>query len=148
MAVGVFGFWLGEGGSPSRETVPLAMALIACIVAGFIMPGKPWHKVLAGFASLALLSMALVVGSLSFTRAFNECIATGEVVRTRLSEYRQQNNQYPNHLGRLEGLTPCWRILRPSILAYEKTADGYVISFKDWLVEYRATESESFMALK
>ena len=145
---GALGFWFGEGTSPPWAVLPVVGSIIGCFAIAFVTPGKLWFKSLAGAGSLVLYVTALFVGSLSFDHAFNECVERGEEVRTQLSEYHQNKNQYPERLGQLEGFKLCVRIIRPTLLEYDKTKYGYVLSFKDWLVEHTATESVPFMAHK
>jgi hypothetical protein len=145
---GAAGFWLGEGASPPWAGVPVLAGVIGCLAVALAVPGKPWRKVLGGFGSAALYAAALVAGSLSFTRAFNECVKGGEAVRVRLSDHYQNNHHYPERLNQLQGFVPCRRITRPTLLEYARTKDGYVLSFRDRLIEHTATESEPFLANK
>ena len=145
--LGAIGFWLGEGAFPPLAEVPIIAGVIGCLLVVFMVPGKPLFKMLYGVMSLALYFVAFVCGSLSFNRAFNECVKRGEEVRMQLSEYHYKKNQYPEDLNQLEREL-CGRITRPTVLEYERTKAGYVLSFKDWLVEHTATETEPFMAHK
>ena len=144
----VLGLWLGEGGLQPWSTLPAAAGITGCLLAALIAPGGWRRKGLAGAVSLILYIAAFAAGSLSFERAFNECLAQGEELRGRLREYQRVNGRYPEHLAQLHGPTPCGRLLRPTILDYAGTGDGYVLSFRDWLVEHRATESTTFYAHK
>jgi hypothetical protein len=145
---GVLGFWIGEGGLQLWTTLPVAAGVIGCLLVAFISPGRWRRKGLTGSVSLIVYIAAVGVGSLSFERAFNECLAKGEEVRGRLGEYQRANGRYPERLAQLHGPTPCGRVLRPTILEYARTPDGYVLSFRDWLVEHSATGSTSFHAHK
>lgn len=144
----VFGFWLGEGGSPPWAVVPIVSAFVAAFAVAVVVPGKLWVKSVGGVGAFALYAVALFLGWLSFTSAFGECVEKGEEVRAQLSEYHKKDGQFPERLGQLKGLHLCERILRPTLLEYEKTKNGYVLSFRDWLVEHEATESEPFIAHK
>lgn len=149
--VGLFvavGFWFGEGALQPWAALPTTVGVIGCLVVVFIIPGKLWLKTLIGVASLVLYVVGYIVGSISFSHAYNECVERGEEVRVQLSEYHQKKDQYPERLDQLEGFGLCGRITRPNVLQYERTEGGYVLSFKDWLVEHTATESEPFMAHK
>lgn len=146
--LGVFGFWLGEAGAPHWTLVNVASALIAVLVISVIVPGKLWIKLICGVVFLGVYGGMLYSGWLSFARAYNECVNRGEEVRIQLREYYKKNNQYPEHLGQLQGSALCNRISRPTILEYERTENGYVLSFTDSLVEHIATESEPFIARK
>lgn len=144
----VFGFWFGEGGSPPWAVVPIVSAVVAALAVAIVVPGKFWVKSVGGVVSFSVCAAALFLGWLSFTQAFGECVEKGEDVRAQLSEYHKKENQFPERLGQLEGSRLCGRVLRPTVLEYERTKNGYVLSFKDWLVEHKATESEPFMAHK
>lgn len=143
-----FGLWLGEGPLPPWAELTIAAGAIGCLAVALTIPGKPWFKALGGVASLTLFGVAFFVGSLSFGRAFNECVEKGEEVRVQLREYFEKKNQYPERLSQLEGFGLCGRIIRPTVFEYKKTNDGYILSFRDWLVEHTATEAEPFMAYK
>lgn len=145
---GTLGFWLGEGGSPPWAALPVGGGVFGCLAVALIVPGKPWCKALGGVAFLALYAIAFFFGSLSFSRAFNECVDRGEEVRVQLSDYYQEENQYPERLSQLEGRILCERIIRDTVLEYERAKGGYVLSFKDSLLEHTATESLPFMAQK
>lgn len=144
----VFGFWLGEGGSPPWAAAPVVSTFVAALAVAFAVPGKLWVKSVGAAMSVFTYAGALLLGWLSFAHAFGECVDKGEEVRARLGEYHKKTNLFPERLGQLDGFSLCGRTLRPTILEYKRTGDGYVLSFKDWLVEHRATESEQFMAHK
>lgn len=148
VVVVVFGLWLGEGGSPPWAVVPVASAFLVALAVAVAVPGKLWVKLVGGFGVFALYAAALFLGWLSFTHAFGECVEKGEEVRVQLSEYEKKNGQFPARLGQLKGVQMSGRIFRPTVLEYERTTNGYVLSFRDWLVEHRASESEPFMAHK
>lgn len=97
---------------------------------------------------LVLYGFTFFVGLSSFSHAFGECVERGENVRAMLSEYRRAKGSFPETLGQLESTLPCRRISGRTILSYEKTANGYQLRFRDWLVEHVATEGDSFMAHK
>ena len=144
----VFGFWLGEGGSPPWALVPVVSAFVAALAVAVAVPAKIWFKSVSGASVFVLYVVALFLGWLSFTDAFAECVEKGEEVRAQLSEYHQKVGQFPECLSQLKRFKLCGRILRPTVLVYEKTKNGYALSFHDWLVEHKATESEPFMAHK
>jgi hypothetical protein len=144
----VFGFWLGEGGSPPWAAAPIVGAFVSAFAVAVVAPGKHWVKAVGGVGMLGLYAVALFLGWLSFTRAFGECIEKGEEVRVLLSEHQKKKGQFPESLSQLQGFGLCGRVLRPTLLEYKKTGNGYELSFKDWLVEYKANESEPFMAHK
>jgi hypothetical protein len=126
----------------------MASTLVAALVFAAFVPGKLWVKSVGGIVLLVFYAVALFSGWLSFTLAYGECVKRGEEVRVQLSKYYKEKSQFPERLSQLEGFGLCRRIIRPTVLEYERTKDGYVLSFKDWLVEHRATESMPFMAHK
>jgi len=146
--VAVLGFWLGEGGSPPWAVVPIVSTFVAALAIAAAVPGRLWAKVIAGVVSFALCAVALFLGWVSFTYAFDECVEKGEEVRAQLNEYQKKKGRFPERLGQLEGFRLCGRILRPTVLEYERRENGYVLSFEDWLVEHTATESKPFLASK
>ena len=144
----VFGFWLGEGGSPPWAVMPVVSVFVAAFAVAVVVPGRLWVKLVGGVGAFALYAGALFLGWLSFTSAFGECVEKGEEVRAQLADYHKGEGQFPERLGQLKEFKLCGRILRPTLLEYEKMGDGYVLSFRDWLVEHKATESYPFMAHK
>jgi len=143
-----FGFWIAEGGSPPWAAVPVVSAFVGALAVAVVVPGKLWVKSVGGLGAFVFYAVALFLGWLSFMSAFGECVEKGEEVRAQLSEYHKKEGRFPERLGQLKGFKLCGRILRPTLLEYEKTGDGYVLSFRDWLVELKATETEPFMAHK
>jgi hypothetical protein len=148
VVVAVLGFWVGEGGSPPWALVPVVGAFVAALVVAVVVPGKLWVRLVGGVGVFALFVVALFLGWLSFTLAFGECLEKGEEVRALLDQFQKKEGRYPERLSQLERFGLCGRILRPTILEYEKTNGGYVLSFKDWLVEHTATEANAFMGKK
>jgi len=146
--LGGYGFWLGEGGLQLQEILPIVGGIVGCIAVTLVSPGKLWKRAIAGVASLALFSATYFSGLQSFDYAFTECEKRGEEVGVLLKEYYGKENKYPTRLSQLDGSIPCRRFTRPTLLDYERTTSGYVLSFRDWLVEHTATESEPFMAHK
>lgn len=144
----VLGFWLGESGAPPWAATPIATALLGASLVTVVMPGRQLTKPVIGIGLLVLYAVAFWLGSLSFNQAYNECVEKGEAVRAQLSEYHKRKNQFPERLSQLEGLGLCRLVIRSSVLRYERTKDGYALSFKDWLVEHSATEAQPFQAHK
>lgn len=142
------GFWLGEGASPLWRAGPVLAGLIGVSVVVRLLRGAVWIRVLGGLVALTMYSVAILLGSRSFDRAFTECLERGEEVRIQLQHYYDRNARYPERLNALEGPKLCERFLRSSILDYQRISGGYRLSFRDWLVEHAATEAEPFMARK
>lgn len=147
-AIAGFGFWLGEGGSPPWAAAPVIIAFVGAFAVAIIAPGEFWVKSVGGIGAFALYALALFLGWLSFASAFGECVEKGEEVRTQLNEYHKNEGQFPHRLGQLKAFKSCGRVLRPTLLEYEKTNNGYTLSFRDWLTHHKATESEPFMTYK
>jgi len=143
-----FGFWLGEGGEPPWAFTHIASAIVSTVVVGVMIPGRLWFKTVSGVAFLMIYVGVLYSGWYSFNLAFKECVEKGEEVRVQLNQFYTQHNQYPERLNQLPGFALCVRTVRPTILEYKKTANGYLLSFKDQFIEHTATESDSFMAHK
>lgn len=139
----VGGFWFGEASvSPGLAELLAALAFAA---AGFALHRGPWlRRALAAAATVGVFAIALVAGGESSRRAYNECVARGEEVRSALAEFRSRTGRYPQSLDEIPHQLACRRMLRGSILKYEMTKSGYHLRFGDWLVSHSATESEGF----
>jgi len=142
------GFWLGEAGGPPLADLPIVIGIIGSAAVALAVAGRRVMKASAGVAMMAVFAFAFFGGLSSFDRAFNECFKQGEEVRILLLEYRLSNGLYPEALNQLRSPMPCARIIRPSILSYERTTNGYTLGFRDWLVEHTASEDVSFFAHK
>jgi hypothetical protein len=142
------GFWLGEAGGPAWAPAPLLVGLIGCIALGVVITGRSFKKVSVGVGMLVAYGATFFLGLSSFSHAFGECVQRGEHVRTMLNEYRHAKGAYPETLGQLGSSLPCSRVSGRTILSYQKTATGYDLRFRDWLVEHIATEGDSFTAHK
>ncbi len=105
-------------------------------------------RVSVGVGMLAVYAVTFFLGLSSFSHAFGECVERGDNVRTKLNEYRRAKGSYPETLEQIDSSLPCTRISGRTILSYKKTASGYELRFRDWLVEHIATEADSFMAHK
>jgi hypothetical protein len=143
------GFWLGEAGEPPwRAELPIAVGVVGSLVVALAVAGPQVIRALAGAAMIAVYAFTFLGGLASFDRAFNECVERGEEVRILLGEYHRSHSAYPEALSRLRSPIPCTRISRRTILTYERTTNGYALSFRDWLVEHAASEAASFSAHK
>jgi hypothetical protein len=146
IALVALAYWLGEGQFVSPAWAA-ACVLGACAVAAW-RPDRAAIKALAGAACLAAMAAAYYAGLRSFSHAFNECVRDGESVRVLLADRRRESGRYPDDLSALSARLPGRRLLRPTLLDYERTPAGYTLRFRDFLVEHRATESSSFFASK
>lgn len=138
---------LGELGSfPWDTRVLLATAGLTTIAAiGF--SGLP-RRLLAVTLALPLAFLLWQAGQASHARAFAACLGDGEVARQRLDLFRRQHGHFPAELEELPGPLPCPLITRASLLDYQRSDNGYRLSFGDALVSHVAIESESFAASK
>jgi len=148
LVLSAIGFWLGEAGGPPLATLPIAVGMIGSAAVALAVVGRRLTKASAGAAMIAVYAFAFLAGLASFGRAFNECVERGEEVRTLLGDYRRSHGAYPETLDQLGSPIPCARISRPTILTYERTTNGYVLRFRDWLVEHTASEDAPFFAHK
>jgi hypothetical protein len=142
------GFFLGEAGVPAWAPMPILVGLVGSTAVAVLVAGRSLKKVSAGVGMLALYGLTFFLGLSSFSHAFGECVERGENLRVMLNEYRRVKGAYPETLPELGRSLPCDRISGRTILAYQRTANGYQLRFRDWLVEHMATEADSFMARK
>lgn len=137
-------FLMGEGGEFLIEFLPVSLALLGCLSVAAAAPGS-WVKRAGIWAgSFAIITAAYFAGAYSFNHAFIECVRKGESVRVQLEAYHAANKQYPESLKQLKSPLPGRRITRPTIIDYKKTTDGYDLTFKDWLTEFKANQSQPF----
>jgi hypothetical protein len=148
VALAGLGYWLGEDGGPVWAPLPVVVGLIGSVALGVLITGRSVKRVSIGFGMLAVYAVMFFLGLSSFSYAFGECVISGEQVRTMLNEYHRAKGSYPASLEQLESSLPCTRISGRTILSYQKTASGYELRFRDWLVEHVATDADSFMAHK
>lgn len=143
----IIAFWWGEGGGGIETLMSACIAALLVSVIVFFTQLKLVFKVLAYLSLNVLLAGALMAGQASIGRAFNECVEHGDDVRAQLQSYHQAHLSYPSTLS-VFNKVPCNRILRPSILDYQLTKQGYQLYFGDSLVSFIATESRPFEAHK
>lgn len=113
-----------------------------------VPPRSLLRGAITAVTAVGVLAVGWVAGGQSSQRAYDECMARGEEVRSALAEFRAHAGGYPRSLDEIPRRLPCRRVLRGSLLKYELTGSGYALSFGDWLVSHSATESEGFMAHK
>jgi hypothetical protein len=141
-------FWFGESGWELFLIYPYLLSAMVCILISYLASNKWKYRIPICIIFIVLYSAAFYTGILSFTRSFNVCIDDAEGIREILSDYKAKNGSFPETLHELNIELPCSRVLRGSILQYERTETGYRIWFNDWLVEHLGTESEPFIAHK
>lgn len=141
-------FWFGESGRGLFLIYPYLLSAMVCILISYLASNKWKYRIPICIIFIVLYSTAFYTGILSFTRSFNVCIDDAKGIREALSDYKAKNGSFPETLHELNIELPCSRVLRGSILQYERTETGYRIWFNDWLVEHSGTESEPFIAHK
>ena len=154
VALGVVGIcvavWLGED---LKSNVPSATIFLALVSGLFVYWVSPYSSLASkhGIASVVMLCVAggWYMGRTIAISAFNDCVERGEIVRVALQQYQAQYDEFPENLRdlRLHDL-PGRRWLRGTLLSYQRTLEGYELSFSDWLVTQRATETTRFVAEK
>jgi hypothetical protein len=141
-------FWLGEAGKGLFQVGPYLIGLIGFVVILFLISEKWNYKISYASLFIVFYLAAFYIGSLSFSRAYNSCLEEGEQIRIALYNYKAKNGKYPYVLDDLDMSLPCSRFFRGTIVKYQTTGSNYKIWFNDWLVEYSATEKDSFFAHK
>lgn len=140
--------WLGENGRSPLDIEFLLLGVSASVATALLTTLMTWKRIGLSLALLTAYGASYGVGAASFSSAFSECLNNGEEIRSRLQTFRDQNGVYPERIEQLPGAVPCPLIVRATLLRYERSGDGYALRFGDWLVEHKATDSESFMAHK
>lgn len=152
LALGVLlagiGFWLGEAGGSPAGGLPINIGIVGSVTVALAIAGRPMIRAAAGVAMIAVYALTFLGGQASFARAFNECVERGEEARTLLADYHLNHGAYPEALNQLQSPLPCRRFSGRTILTYNRTTEGYVLGFRDWLVDHAASEDMSFFAHK
>ena len=143
-----FAFWFGEAGKSIFQINPYLTGIIGCLLVSIISAQKKKLKLFNGISFIGLFALFFYLGNVSFYKTYNNCIDDAEIIRGDLKSYFQKNGSYPDSLDQLNSSIPCQRVTRGSLLEYTLTESGYNLSFRDWLVEYSATESEEFLSHK
>ena len=107
-------------------------------------------KILTAIFVITLLGIASIWFTIKDnSRAFNDAIHRGEIIRVELSKYYERHKKYPDSLSELsiENM-PGKKWYGVSIINYLKTEKGYKLSFSDRFVTWDATDEEQFMAHK
>ncbi|MRR36287.1 hypothetical protein EG829_16745 [bacterium] len=141
-------FWIGEGGTLFFEPLPGAAVLAGAVLAAAVFPGSRPKKALVAAACLVVGASVYIGGLHSYNCAFRECLKKAETVRVMINEYHEAEGKYPENLKQLRGRLPGRRILRPTIITYQRTQEGYDLKYNDWLVEMKATQEQPFMEVK
>lgn len=144
----IVSYWLGEAGRGIFQMAPYLIGVIG-IVAIYYPISRRWkYRILFGLIFIVFYATGFYLGDLSFYRAYKKCVEDAEQIRTAIADFKTKNGKYPATLDDLNMPLPCKRCLRGTILEYESTASNYKIWFKDWLVEYSATDKDPFLTHK
>jgi hypothetical protein len=142
----VVGVWFGEEGAhPTIASVGTAVLLTGGAAA---MGRRAVSRALVFTATLGIYALAFYLGAREVGRAYNECVEPAELVRASLAAYSRATGAYPASLAELGIRIPCRRMLRGSLLGYQRTERGYDLWFSDWLVSHEASEAHGFGAHK
>lgn len=140
------GFWFG--GILERSVSVFAIVVLAAVVLAGDLVGPPDRRgvrIASASAAGLLFVFGWYLAGREIDRAFAECSQRAEGVRTALEGYRRDHGGYPSSLSEISRLEiPGDRILRPGLLKYVKTADGYVLSFRDTHIQNTATDKRGF----
>jgi hypothetical protein len=152
------GMWIGEA---ARLSVWTLGAVLSFGAVGALAGRSPSRRIGAALLTSCVCVAGIYVGSQSFAHAFNECVQRGfahafnecvqrgEELRNPLAQHHARTAQYPQILDELPRSTPrCRRLLKGSILRYDRSEAGYRLSFSDWLVSHEATDVQPFIAHK
>lgn len=141
-------FWFGESEKGMFHLAPYVVWVFGVAIAITLYSKNKKKRIILGVSLTIFYSFFLYAGTISFQKAFNSCVQDGEQVRAALNQYNSENGTFPKSLDQLEIELPGKRYTRKNLFNYSQTEEGYKISFKDWLIEHRATESEDFFASK
>jgi len=140
------GFWFGGTlGRGVSWTATLAAA--ACVILGDVLGSRTSSasRIATAVAAALLFAAGWFLAGREIDRAYAECSRRGEGVRAALEEYRRYNGGFPATLDEIPDFEiPGRRLLRPGLLKYQRTGDGYVLSYRDTYVENIATHERPF----
>ena len=142
--------WLGEH---VTGPVGLGVGLLAALCLAFLTLSASWRNerrlaFLTAGITLIIFAVPWLAAAKESSLAFNECVADGERVRSALAEYRDVHHQFPARLSQLPVHLPGQLVFPPHVLKYERTQNGYTLSFSDWLVSHEASDQQAFLARK
>jgi len=148
----VAGVWFGEDSSnPARSLRWLALdaALGIGSVVWLTRMQRRLFRVVASVACIAAAAAGFLLGQRSESRAYNYCVEHCEELRTELRAYQEREGRYPERLTQAIGREQlCVRSLRGTLLWYSTTNSSYQLEFGDYLVTWRATDRDPFIATK
>jgi hypothetical protein len=143
------GLWFGEGrGGPLPSGGSWMCAVVSVGVVAILPVRRRLWRVVAIVAAFAAFWTAWWAGRREATAAFNECLASGELLRDALASYRATMGKFPADLSDLPQRPPGRLILRGWAWDYKRTTEGYELRLSDWLVTHCATHAQTFAAHK
>lgn len=136
----LFGMALGERGELGVvQHLFTAVIPLATIAMTFVAKQGRAYVVATGLAIL----LGLLLGQRQFDRAWSDCIASGERVRTALLA---TNGDYPPRLEDLDIDLPCRAGFRPTILHYLSNDRGFRLWMTNDGETFVATDKRPFTA--
>jgi hypothetical protein len=143
------GLWLGEHQTTMLSLRDILVLLaIVIVTVGLLWPVGRVQAIAAVLGVALIFGVSWLAGSREASYAFNDCVQNGELARDALLNYRSKHGNFPPTLAELADPVPGKLLFPPHTLNYQRTADGYILSFSDWLVRHEATESSEFTANK
>jgi hypothetical protein len=142
----VAGLWFG--GDTGRKLSLWAVAsLAACVMAGDLLgpPDRRQARLIAALAVALVFAGGWYLATMELERSFEECVERGEHVRQALEEYRRDHGSYPASLDEMPGVEiPGGRLLRPGLMRYTVSDEGYSLWFADSTARLSATDQRGF----
>ena len=143
LAVSLTAGFFFRGSETQTVTVWTVAVLALCVILADLL-GSPKNRnsrigsaVLAG----ALFATGWYLGGRELENASADCAHRIGDVRVALESFKEQAGAYPETLDQLEGIElPGRLLLRPDVLEYERTSDGYLLSYRDGRFVFTATE--------
>jgi len=131
-------------GSPTQTvSVWTVVVLALCVVLADVLGSPERRSSRIGSAVLAgvLFAIGWYLGGRELENASAECAHRIGDVRVALESFREDAGVYPETLDQLEGIElPGRLLLRPDLLEYARTSDGYLLSYRDGRFVFTATE--------
>ena len=122
---------------------PLVILLMASGVI-FIFQRTKRQNIILSFLLLVGAIVGLIAGLTVSGNALSECEKSMPRVQEELKKYREEKGYYPESLGDLSISEPGRKILTGSTFKYFNEGLDYRLSYYDGLVEFVATESDSY----
>lgn len=137
----VGGFYFRGDVDPS-VSVPAVIVLSACVLAADLLgpPKSRSGRIGAAVAAGLLFAVGWYLGGRELEDAIDDCARRAEEVRAALAEHDRRTGSFPESHEELAGFVwPGKRLLRGSPLQYQRTADGYLLWYRDGPLRFSAT---------